>query len=58
MERLNLFGVPLQENEEDNETSKDKTRRRKFVSDMIEMLSDLDDKNEMSGQGGAQNFEY
>lgn len=54
MEALNLFGVPIQV--EQQATSKEQAAKKKFVADLIDMLTDLDNLNEIEGVGLTQDF--
>lgn len=62
MEQLNLFGVALTSQEEselaeEQSTTREKEHRRRFVSDLLEVLHQVDNDHEMSGLGGIQDFE-
>lgn len=62
MEKLNLFGVALTAQEESElgdaqDTAKDKEHRRKFVSDLIDVLYQVDNEHELRGLGGAQDLD-
>ena len=51
MEALDLFGVPLNENKES--TSKEKQAKKKFVNDLLEIMTELDDDQEVAGLGSV-----
>lgn len=54
MEALNLFGVPLQVDQQ--ATMKEQAAKKKFVADLIDVLTDLDNTNEIEGMGMTQDF--
>ena len=55
MESLNLFGVPIEQVEQ-KATSKEQAAKKKFVADLIDMLTELDNANEIDGLGMTQDF--
>lgn len=62
MEKLNLFGVALTAQEErelghEQDTAREKEHRRKFVSDLIDVLYQVDNEHELQGMGGAQDLD-
>jgi hypothetical protein len=54
MEAMDLFGVPMTARQESS--SKEKQAKKKFVSDLLEVLTELDDEQEVAGFGGTQDF--
>ena len=61
MEKFNLFGVPLSEldsfGEEEEQSHKERNRKRKFVRELIETLERLDTDQDPDGIGLMQDFE-
>jgi hypothetical protein len=62
MEKLNLFGVPLEDLDDVDlsgldESMKEKNRKRKFVRDLLNVLETLDEELDPNGDGTLQNFE-
>ena len=55
MESLNLFGVPL-DSMEDVSNQKERLAKKRFLADIIDMLTEVDNANELLGFGSAQDF--
>lgn len=51
MEAMDLFGVPM--TAQKDSSSKEKQAKKKFVSDLLEVLTELDDEQEVAGFGGT-----
>ena len=54
-ESLNLFGVPLQNDEYVSE--REKNQKNRFVEDIIDLIAEVDDSNELLGLGSVQNWQ-
>jgi hypothetical protein len=56
MQKLDLFGVPLDTLEGNEETLKERNDKRRFVQDLLQVMDSLDTDSDPSGVGLVQDF--
>ena len=56
MQKLDLFGVPLDTLEGSEETLKERNDKRRFVQDLLQVMDSLDTESDPDGVGLVQDF--